>query len=430
MTQKWNLQDIQPARSKRRRPTQATTERQDDTHAESHDNQAEDVPIQNGRKKKRGFTIYITLAVVVFVLAVIAISYVMRGAEVTVTPKTHTSTINADILATPEPQENTLVYEILTLETEGERQVKASGTEQVESLAEGVITIYNEQSSDPVRLITNTRFAAPDGKIFRIKEPAIVPGYSTENGEIVPGSITADVFADEVGDDYNLQPSSFTIPGFEGEPEYETVYAESAEDFTGGFNGERFIIAEEELETGRQALRTELRNTLLERVESEKPAGFALFMDTLSFTYESQPAVSYGEDLATLKEKAVLRVPVFEQQEFAAYVAEATVPNYDEAQVRIDDYSKLQMQYITNDDSASDISQHDELALKLTGKPTLVWEYDTELLKAELASQKKSDIDSVLENFASITEAKAVVRPFWRTSFPVQIEEIEVFEEY
>ena len=432
MTQKWNLQDIRPATPRKRRtpaeskvvtPQRSLEVPQDDAE------EAMSIRIVDGNKKKgKGLIIAIAIFIVVVAGGLLA-SALMSGAEVTVYPKHREPTVNATFVAKKMAQADELAYEVMTLEAEGERQVSATGEEMVTEQTTGTIFIYNKQQADPIRLVTNTRFESPEGLIYKISDPAIVPGYTTdENGQIVPGVTTAEVYADEAGEQYNIGPSRFTVPGFKGEPEFENIYAESTSNFTGGFNGMKFIIDDAELQTAQQALRTELRNSLLERVDAEKPAGFVVYKDAVTFTYESLPSVAYGDNLATIKEKVLLRIPMFKEDDFANFIAQATVPGYDGAQVRITDPLVMTFSYTGATTSASDISNMTELSFNLGGKPQIVWTYDAEKLKADLLNANKTALTSVLGGYPAIEKANAVIRPFWKTKFPTAIDEIQIIE--
>lgn len=432
MTQKWNLQDIRPATPRKRRtPQEGAVEVAPRPQQMPREDAEEEMSIRivDGNKKKSKSLLY---AIAVFVLIVgggLLASALMGGAEVTVYPRHREPNVNATFTALRTPQPEELAYEIMTLEAEGERQVTASGQEQVTSQAEGTIFIYNEQQSDSVRLVTNTRFESPEGLIYKLKDPAIIPGYTTDaSGKKVPGVTTAEVYADEVGETYNIGPSKFTIPGFKDEPEYTTIYAESTSGFTGGFDGMKFIIDPAELEVAQQALRTELRNSLLTRIDAEKPAGFVLFKDAVTFTYESLPSVEYGDNLATIKEKVLLRIPLFKEDEFAAYIAKATIPGHEGEPVRINGYESFAFAYTNATTSSSDIGSATSLEFNLTGKPQIIWKYDAEKLKADLINANKTALTSVLGAYPAIEKANAVIRPFWKTKFPTKIDEIKIIE--
>ncbi len=433
MTQKWNLQDIRPAqpRKKRSRPVDESTLQKRTPHKTVSREEAEDVMsinIVDGNKKKRKSLIYALVIFFVIIGSAVLFTTLTGGAEITVYPKYKEPNVNATFEAYKEPQPEELAYEIMKLEAEGERQVSATGQEEVKKQAEGTILIYNKHQSKPIRLVTNTRFEA-NGLIFRIKDAAVVPGYTKdESGNIVPGVISAEVFADQVGEEYNLPPSTFTIPGFKGEPEYDNIYAESTETFNGGFDGMRFIIDEKELQTAKQALQMELRNSLLERMDTEKPADLILFPNAVTFTYQSLPSVEYGDNLATIKERVTLRIPLFRKDNFASFIAQATVPGYEGEDVRITDPSVLKFKYKSATTSSSDISDDTSLSFKLTGRPQIVWEYDAEKLKADLLNKNKTALTAVLGGYPAITKAEAVIKPFWKTTFPIELEKMTIIE--
>ncbi len=432
MNQKWNLQDIRPAQHRKKRAANEDVPvMRKEAPIESSREDAQDVMsinVVDGNKKKSRSLLF---AIIIFFLVLgagIVSSILLTGAEVTVFPRYREPNVNAVFEAMKEPQPEDLTYEILQLEESGERQVTASGQEQVTQQAEGTILIYNKHQSTPVRLVTNTRFES-NGLTFRIKDSAVVPGYTKDaEGNIAPGVMTAEVFADQPGEQYNLGPSRFTIPGFAGEPEFENIYAESIETFTGGFDGQRFIIEESELQKAQQALQTELRNALLEKIDANKPAGFVLFQDAVTFTYESLPAVEYGDNLATIKEKVIMQIPLFKDDNFATFIARATIPGYEGEQVRITDTDIMEFAYTSATTSSSNISAAEKLTFKLTGRPQIVWEYDGEKLKADLANANKTALPSVLGGYPAIEKAEAVIRPFWKTKFPIELNQIEIIE--
>ena len=102
--------------------------------------------------------------------------------------------------------------------------------------AHGTITIYNEFSASPQALVATTRFQTADGKIFRLVKGVSVPGFTVSGGQTNPGAIEADVVADAAGSDYNIDPASFTIPGFKdsGNDKYTKIYAKSFKAMSGG----------------------------------------------------------------------------------------------------------------------------------------------------------------------------------------------------
>ncbi|MGB0757218.1 MAG: hypothetical protein ACPGO5_02055 [Patescibacteria group bacterium] len=112
----------------------------------------------------------------------------------------------------------------ITTGTETRTQtIRLEGGTPVPAVATGMVTIINNYSrSQP--LIATTRLLTPDGKLFRISEGVTVPAG---------GSVEVEAYADEAGAEFEIGPSTFTIPGL-WEGLQDDIYAESSADFTGG----------------------------------------------------------------------------------------------------------------------------------------------------------------------------------------------------
>jgi len=433
MTQKWNLQDIRPANSRpvkskpeSTRPNSRPTRPETAPHfqADRSNEQLSNSP--NKRRSYRQLLIVGGLILAIFATS-FAVSVFTSGAEVTVYPKVRQMTMDADITAYPDQQAGELAYEILTLEATGERQVTASGQTDVQTQASGQITI-TKTTPGSERLIKNTRFATSDGLIFRIEESVVVPGAVGDS----PGTIVADVFADEAGEEYNLASGiRFTVPGFQegGFTElFNAIYAVNASDITGGYDGPQYTIDDTELADARQSLQAELRNSLVDRVEEERPADFKLFLDAIAITYRPLPAVEYGEDLVTIKEVATLQVPLFKQSDLATYIAAQTVVGYDAQPVRIDNLDDINFTYSQATTSEAQLSTLEAIDFNLSGQPKIVWTFDAEKMKLDLVGMERTALIAALTEYPGLEKGEAKIRPFWKQSFPKEINKITITE--
>lgn len=434
MAQKWNLQDIKPAA--KRKPLDPAQHGGVVRTPRRTEEEREDIPnitIENGNVKKRSRSF---LAVIIFVMIVGAgfvASWLTSGAELTVHPRNREPNVNATFIAYPEPRDGELSYEVMTLEASSERQVTATGQENVEEQATGEIQIA-KTTPGAERLIKNTRFQSAEGLIFKIEESVVVPGaVKDDSGNSIPGTITAKVFAESPGEEYNLPANTkFTVPGFaEGgyDELFNAITATSKEQFAGGFNGPRFIIDDNELSTARQALQMELRDSLLNQIDAKKPAGFIVYPTAVAITYNQLPPVEYGEELVTIREQAVLQIPIFNETDFASYVAAATIPGYEGRPVRITDPNSFTFTYTSATTSSSVIADQTSIEFNLKGRPLIVWVYDEDKLKADLIGVPKTALSNILSAYPAIETANAVVRPFWKRTFPENKDDITLTEE-
>ncbi|MFM2339386.1 MAG: hypothetical protein RLZZ360_22 [Candidatus Parcubacteria bacterium] len=474
MTQKWNLQDIRPTEPRRprsdsrpviiNRPTSNESTSVPTRHGdvrttpnvgvdmrmpqrerdslppstpssfapEDVDTTYDEIPVINGKKKSRHHLIIASALFLGITGLGIFISYLTGGATVTYHPKVKELNVNATFTAYKEEKSEELSYEILTLEATSERQVEASGQEEVKVQATGEIEI-TKITPGAERLIKNTRFETLDGLVFRIEESVVVPGAVTVDGKSVPGTIRAKVFADEAGDKYNLKAGTdMKVPGFkEGNymDLYNAISAKNTAAFTNGFAGPKFIINEDALATARQSLQAELRDTLLARVESERPAGYTTFKDSVAIVYSQLPAVQYGDKLVTIKEQAVLQMPLFKASDFASFIAKETIVGYENDPVRIDNIDLLTFAYESATTSQSVLANEDNLRFKIVGVPKIVWVVDEGKLALDLVNKEKTAIPQILKSYTGIEKSEVKIRPIWKRGMPDNHEDITITEQ-
>ncbi len=458
MSKKWNLQDIQPIErtSNRRTSAERPAPRPLNTPREvrppappkprppQHDDNAEEIDfdtlptIEPSRKLERSGRgkRYMLMAMGIFVLSLVgafSIGNLTGGAEITIYPKVRSMNVNSEFTAYKENRAGELSYEVLTVEATGERQLTATGQEEVSIQTVGNINIYKTTPGSE-RLIKNTRFATADGKVFRIQESVVVPGATEgSDGALTPGMVQAEVFADEAGEEYNIGAKTrLSVPGFQESnltELYNAVYAENPSAFTGGFEGPRFIIDEAELASAKASLQSELAQSLNAKVASERPADYTVFLDSTTITYNSLPPTQQDGSMVTIKEQATMRVPLFKNEDFASFIAKAIIVGYEESEkVRIDNINDIAFSYIDPATKSADIAGLESITFKIVGQPVIVWTYEEEALKEALAGKEKTALPLALSQYSQESRSSVKIRPFWKNSFPEEVEKISITE--
>jgi hypothetical protein len=395
---------------------------------EEMDDDIKSIAIQVGKRKRNRRNIIALSAVSCAILLGVLSTYLFSGADVVVKPRYKDVAVSAEMVASENPAPGELGYELLTLSEEGQRNVSATGQEKVSTKATGNMTIRNSYSSARQRLVKNTRFESSNGKIFRISESVVIPGYTKNaQGTITPGSVTVKVIADGPGDSYNIASGSFTIPGLKG-PQHDGITGITVDTMKGGFEGMKYIINEDELAKAKQELHLELREKLFQKLTSQKPNGFIFFDPSVSFVYSSLPSQEQSNpETITISEKAELMAPLFKKDLFAPYLASKTVAGYSGEPMRIDDTSKLIFSY---PGTSTPIVKGKPVKFKLVGTTRLVWHYDTERLRKDLVSQPRSEYKHILAKHPAIDRATETTRPLWHRSFPSDIEKITITESF
>ncbi len=377
-----------------------------------------DIPLPRRRKGSRRF-IWITLGIIVICVAAgLLLATLFEGATVTVTPKMQAITPPANIVAMPNAQSGGLGYQTIALSQSATTSVNATGTSHVSKPASGVITISNTFSTAPQALVTNTRFAASDGKIYRIHSGITIPGgKKNADGSITAGTITTTVFADAAGDSYNRpNATTFTIPGFQGDAKYTKITAQSAAGaITGGFVGEQPSVSTADMQAAQSALQKSLDESLRGAVSSQIPNGFLPVQGSLVVTYSDISESAGSGTSVMLSQTAHASMAMVSSPSLASILAKLLVSGYGGESVDFGSPNPLILQVATTTGSVNT----GPLNILLQGNPTIVWQFDKQALSAALLGKDKGSFESVISTFSpAIEKAKASIRPFWKKSFP------------
>jgi len=379
--------------------------------------------VQSPRKVSRSIIWGIATLTVFFLF--ISIFNLFYGALIKVTPKIQDSLIDGMFSAYKNvTDDNVLSFQIMMLSSEETKEVPASLEKEVNRKASGTIVVYNEYSSKSQKLVKNTRFEAPDGKIYRIKTSIVVPGTRVDSGEIIPGSVEAVVYADEPGEGYNYGFSDFTIPGFKNSPQYEKFYARSKTEMTGGFSGILKYPSDEDLEKARDELGTQLKESLFEKAHAQKPEGFVLYENAMFFELNEPGEIeeTTGKTVDVIREGKFYGV-LFNKIELSKFIASRALSSFDGEEVIVTNIEDLNFS-ITGNNLVTSLDE--KIEFSLTGNVNIVWVVDEDLLKERLVGVPKKNFQEILSEFPYIERAKANLRPFWKRSFPDETKYIKV----
>ena len=87
------------------------------------------------------------------------------------------------------------------------------------------------------------------------------------------------------------------------------------------------------------------------------------------------------------------------------------------------DVSKLN---VTLAEEITGSKENSEVKLSLVGSTTIIFVTDEALLLGDILNKEESELFAILKNYPSITEASAVIRPFWKSSFPTDPTKIKI----
>ena len=373
------------------------------------------------RDKVLGFSKKIWLGIIVGIAIILLLVFwsMFATATVKVVLSQQTTTINDTFSANRGiDSEKGLSYQIVKLQKKATRDVQPTSEEKVERKASGQIVVYNKYSTKDQKLIVNTRFEAPNGKIYRIDKPIIIPGGKGSGENMVPGSIEVTVYADEAGEEYNIDSVDFTVPGLnKGTSLYEGIFARSKTEIKGGYSGMLKSASEEDIEKTTQDLRRELNTLLQEEISSTIGDDSIFYEDAVFVNFTTNvPTEISANGMLTVEETGLLQIVVFNKKELSSEIAEKSLSSYDDSVVLVRNLDE--MHFILENKEEFDLTVDESFDFVLSGSPHIVWEIDEKSFKDDLAGLSKNSISTIIQNHSSVRKIEAEIKPFWKSSFP------------
>ncbi len=363
-------------------------------------------------KSKKGFWLGAGAVVILVAFAFVSLK---SGAVVSYKPKVYSVAFaNEVISAGQNATTSVMAYSTIKLSQDKSAEVVASGEETVSLKAQGQIVVYNEQTSAQ-QLVKSTRFATPDGKIYRIEEDITVPAN---------GSLEVKVVADTAGIEQNIGLADFTLPGLKGTPRFEKVFGRSKTPMTGGFVGVRKKVEQADLAKAKTALEELLRSELVAQAGTQVPPDFILFPNLVEVSYEVLLVENSGTNMAKVTVRGNLNAVIFKKNDLAQFLAiQKLGANNVGSEVTLLDTSKLNASLISGIPSSTSSST---LKVNFIGSTDIVAVTDEKALAQDLLGKPKVALMSIIEGYPSISEASAVVRPFWKSVFPTEETKIKI----
>lgn len=348
-------------------------------------------------------------------------------ATIDVTPITRSVVLASNITALKEATPDELAFQFMSLTEEKTKEVPATIQKKVQTKASGKVMIFNAYNGDSQRLIKNTRLESPDNKIFHIDQSVVVPGAKVIDGKTVPGSVEALVYADVAGKEYNIGKSNFTIPGFKGDPRYTKFTAASKADspLAGGFSGTVKVPSDEAVTRAQEELKLELTKEATEKARAQIPPSVTFFPGSMIIKFEEVPEDFSVAETAKVSMRATVSVFFFDTVKLTENLASVSLPEEKSNPFQISNMSGLKFEFIDRVDNVvlADLSK---IRFNISGLADFIGQIDSKEISSELASKNKKDFSDIIKKQSNVGDAKAVLRPMWKTVFPSDASKIAV----
>lgn len=357
-----------------------------------------------------GFPFGTALIALLVVIICGGVLYAFSGAKVTIVPVSNAATVATDMSATA--GQGDLPFQIVTVEKVATANVPAESTVTTSDPASGKISITNSQTTTQA-LIKNTRFATPEGLVFRIRDSISIPAG---------GTISVMVYADEAGEKYNIGPATFTIPGLKGSNAFTQVTAKSDAPMKGGFSGTRPSVAQATKDAQYTQIQGKLTTDLEKDLAAKIPPGYVRVPGASYTTFTPQTDAAGASGTVTLGEQGILTAVLFPTEALARAIAFKSVGTYGGQPVTLNGVQNLVLKPALQS-IAPDATQFD---FNLTGTATVIWQVEPMKIAGAVAGKNRDSANVALQSFPEVDKATLVLRPFWASKFPGDPAKIKV----
>lgn len=382
------------------------------------DNKSQSAKASSGASRKMVKGLAIVAAIAVSAGLLYGAYLYLPSAKITLTAKKEIKSADLDITADTNVTDidfdkKIIPAQLKEFDEEVSKTFPATGKKNVsDQKAKGKITIYNEFSSSPQPLVATTRFLTPDQKVFRLVQGVTVPGTTKVGNDVKPGAVEAEVVADEAGDSYNIGPTDFKIPGFQGSgnDKYEKIYAKSTTAMAGGGSGNQEVasVTASDISSAKDKISLEINDDIKQKVKDSADPGMVVLDGAISIdepVYRLSNSEGEMTDNFEIKVSAHVRVLVFSEND-AKKLANSAIAKSGNGKVDIDTGAVI----LDYDKAAADF-QMGTVSISVHASNVTPPNIDLEALKEGLLGKNADEVADYLKDYPKIEKAEVSYSP-------------------
>jgi len=263
---------------------------------------------------KKIFVWYLTLTILLLASIGYGLFQVSYGTQIFVTAKEKEMEIQftAQLFL-----ENSVQGEVLETVKEEQRKFEVQSVVKVDDYTEGEILLSNNTWINRT-LVATTRFTTPEGLLFRSLETVVIPAR---------GTATVRVKATEKGATYEVEPTTFDIPGLTSSSLKKNILAESTKKMTGGIR-KAGIVTEADIARAKQELKEDLiaqaKGEIAEQIQNNVKVGKGMKIATQEEVLLEECDAQPGDEKAEINvhSKVKIAAAVFQEQELKGLAKE------------------------------------------------------------------------------------------------------------
>jgi len=372
--------------------------------------------------------VFLVIAAVLIIIGVIVSSSLSR-AEIEIKPEIEILTFKTKATVDKSAEainflDKVVPGKIFQTEKTVSGDFSSSGEMSEAKKAEGTIKIYNNYNSPQV-LVAQTRFQAPLEKFQPSLEKGENPWFRTVERVVIPtkGQVDVKVIADSPGEKYNIEASTFSVPGLAGTPQYTFVYGKSSESIKGGMLARTSQVTQEDLDKAKESLTEKAKKECNEDLKNKISADFAFLAEAttteiIEASSLAKPGVGLEKFNYQVKARSLtLAFKVEDLKKFANEFILSQVPDN-----KVIYPASLKVNYFLTNSTL----EAGKIILSLDLEAKIYSDIDETALKRALEKKSAAEAKLFLEGQPEISEAKIKLWPFWVKEIPAEEGKVKI----
>ena len=338
-------------------------------------------------------------------------------AEIEIIPKTENLSFEEEIVVDTNAlnsnfSKRTILGRFLSAEKKIAERFPSTGEAKNQGKASGRLKVVNNYHLDQV-LVEKTRFLSADGKLFYLKDGVNIPAGTSQEVRVE---------AAEPGPEYNIKPTTFSIPGLLGSSRYTAVYAESIGSMEEGFRGEVAQVTEKDLENAERALYDKLLANMKQDFENQLGSSFSLLGEAIRCEVsEKSSSVDGGEETEDFEFnlKMACTAIAFKEEYLKDFARYAVIQRTSENK-EIKESTFVMGPSIDRIDIGNG-----KLFLRVKISTDVFEKIDIDGLKKALSGKSIKESEVFLRACPEIQKTRLRISPFWLQKIPQELDRIE-----
>lgn len=380
---------------------------------------------ENQKKKKivrKPLKLLISIAAILLVLGIAGgVLLYLQKASVTIYLNDQSGTLDVNLEAATgtnfiNKEKNSIPAKLEQITLDVADDFEATGLKPGGAKAYGKVVIYNEYNSDDQPLVATTRLETADGKIFRLIKGVIVPGLTKIGQEIKPGAIEVEVAADKEGEDYNIDASTFKIPGFKDGPKYEKFYAKSVKKMEGGSMNETKIVTAQDISSAKEKMKEKSKDEAIQKVRESLPQERMFFDEAIQVeTISSSSSVGVGVQAEKFSLTSKIRIKTLS---FSKDDVKEILRNAESQKKEVGE----NISYVPGEYSL----ENGTLKFEATTNTISGDNFDLENFRKGILGKNSAELESMTKSYPAIKKIDVNIQPFFMTRLPLDENRVNI----